>query len=709
MTIGSTIPARVSFNCDGVTKVFPIPIQAYQASDIEVILTAPAGSGGTETVLVLNSDYSMAASGTLNPTAWTLTTLVAAAYAAGYTLQAFINPVQSQQTSYVQGQAFPSLAVQTNMDRLTQMTQRLQDQLNRTVLAPDGDVSPGMGLPQASQRALTYLAFDANGNVLATPALPGTANTAASLGPILNPRTNAEIAAAVIPVNFAYPAGHILRYGTNTTPGTTDMTAALQAAANQNNLGNSAHSGGVAIYIPQGIYKISSTVTLYAGCKITGDGWVNQVGSFQPIGGTILYWTGNGTCLKINGVSTGNYAESLWIQGIAIWNQGGNVNNTGLQLLFAPFSIVDNCYIAGFTGSGAPGTNGVGIEQGNSSWQCTFRNVKIYDCTTCLYSHDAGEDSTHISCIYASYNVAIGVGLYAADQCQTTSLLGCGLNQNNFGLLVAQGDTNGNGTGVPLPVQLHLDTCQFENCTSAAVGVTVSNQSYANNKAYPSIVISQPRCFGGTSPNSGQAIIYAQAWSSIKISAPQESGYSFGGILATSQYGYTYTGTAAPGPILFENDTYTYGTSQLAGFKGTLIQIPGEHALIRLTSVAFAPSSASSIPFTTVVSDGWGWKYTGVGNAIRPTKNVTVRHKVNVAIAAAPATTYLLDLYKNGAFLFRMAAATVNTAGNAYVLSGEAYDLPNGTTDYYQIILTPGAAMTLDTTNSYWIAEVAGE
>lgn len=40
-------------------------------------------------------------------------------------------------------------------------------------------------------------------------------------------QTAAELAASVTPVNYEYEPGYIRRYGTNTTPGTTDMTTAL--------------------------------------------------------------------------------------------------------------------------------------------------------------------------------------------------------------------------------------------------------------------------------------------------------------------------------------------------------------------------------------------------------------------------------------------------------------------------------------------------
>lgn len=201
MTIGSTSPARASYNCDGVTTVFPVPIQAYQNTDLTVILTAPASAGSTQTTLTLNSDYSLTTSGTLQPPAWTLTTLAATPYAAGYTLQAFINPVQEQQTQYVQGQAFPSAALQQNVDRLTQMVQRLQDQVSRAARAPDGDVSPVMLLPPAASRALTYQAFDANGNAIVVPALPGSNITPASLGAVLYPTLAGETGV----INQYYP------------------------------------------------------------------------------------------------------------------------------------------------------------------------------------------------------------------------------------------------------------------------------------------------------------------------------------------------------------------------------------------------------------------------------------------------------------------------------------------------------------------------
>lgn len=182
MTIGTTAP-RVISACDGVSKVFPVPIQAYAATDFEVLLTAPASLGGATTQLALNGDFSMAPSSTDQPPKWTLTTLAGAAYAAGFTLQTILNPPQTQIAQFVQGQGFPSGTVQQALDRLEQNVQRLQDQINRCIRAPDGDVNPNTLLGAAISRALTTLGFDANGNVTAsqlvlTTTAAGTASVA---------------------------------------------------------------------------------------------------------------------------------------------------------------------------------------------------------------------------------------------------------------------------------------------------------------------------------------------------------------------------------------------------------------------------------------------------------------------------------------------------------------------------------------------------
>jgi hypothetical protein len=264
MTIG-TSTSRVSLSCDGVTTVFPVPLQGYTSADFTAILTAPASAGGGQATLILNSDYTLATSSTDAPPKWTLTTLAVTPFAVGYTLQVFQNPVQTQTSSYVQNQAFPSLAVQTNLDRLTLMVQRLQDEVTRAVHAPDGDVTPLMLLPIASQRVNQTLITDSNGNITT-----GTSTTSVisigTVAPIIHyGPTNAETAAGVVPVDQGYPPGDGRRYGM-AGDGSTDNTTFLQNALNAN-------AGFTAVRIVKGLsfYKMLARVTVPANSHIVLD------------------------------------------------------------------------------------------------------------------------------------------------------------------------------------------------------------------------------------------------------------------------------------------------------------------------------------------------------------------------------------------------------------------------------------------------------
>lgn len=72
-------------------------------------------------------------------------------------------------------------------------------------------------------------------------------------------RTAAEIAAGVTPVDYQYPELNVLRYGTNTTPGTTDMTTAIQKAINV----AVQKESGATVYIPEGVYSVGELVLKY--------------------------------------------------------------------------------------------------------------------------------------------------------------------------------------------------------------------------------------------------------------------------------------------------------------------------------------------------------------------------------------------------------------------------------------------------------------
>lgn len=138
--------------------------------------------------------------------------------------------------------------------------------------------------------------------------------------------TPAEIAASVTPVDYSIPSGdaigvvNVLRYGTNTTPGTTDMTAAINAA-----ISVVAPLGGM-VYLPQGIYKTTAEIQLSEGVSLIGDGRVKGTDANRE-GVTVIM-----------GVHTGRSVVSLQgaigctLRDFSIQTLSGNVPKVGLLL-----------------------------------------------------------------------------------------------------------------------------------------------------------------------------------------------------------------------------------------------------------------------------------------------------------------------------------------------------------------------------------------
>lgn len=108
--------------------------------------------------------------------------------------------------------------------------------------------------------------------------------TQAQLGRVLYPRTQLEQAASVTPTNYWYPPGELYRYGANTTPGTTDMSTALQNAI------NSCAAGGV-VYLPEDLISIgTTTITCQKSITLQGTGGREDFDNTWDSGGGTRIW-----------------------------------------------------------------------------------------------------------------------------------------------------------------------------------------------------------------------------------------------------------------------------------------------------------------------------------------------------------------------------------------------------------------------------------
>lgn len=153
MTVSSQT-SRQAYTGNGATTVFAVPFYFLANTDLVVVST----TGGVDTTLTLNTDYTLSGAG--NPAGGTLTATTAPA--TGTTLTIYRDPPLTQLTDYQSNDPFPANSHELALDRLTMISQRLKDQVTRSLRLPDGDASGASGvLPAPSANKI--LGWDAAG------------------------------------------------------------------------------------------------------------------------------------------------------------------------------------------------------------------------------------------------------------------------------------------------------------------------------------------------------------------------------------------------------------------------------------------------------------------------------------------------------------------------------------------------------------------
>lgn len=166
-----------------------------------------------------------------------------------------------------------------------------------------------------------------------------TALTAAEIGEALFPRTAREIAASVTPVNYSFPEGNLLRYGTNTTPGTTDMASAFATAI----------SLRMPIIVPAGLYRHNGQMAEIVEGGLIGE----KVNTSQLDGDTriVFYNITGATQAAIRLSYSATNANGLrFLENLSIfassWDNTTGANGYGVEIT-GP-SRLRNIQIAGF-------------------------------------------------------------------------------------------------------------------------------------------------------------------------------------------------------------------------------------------------------------------------------------------------------------------------------------------------------------------------
>lgn len=159
MTISSSNRKAGPFIGNGSASVFAFSFRVFAASDLEVVRINV--STGAETILTINSGYTVSLNANQNSNPGGSITLVGGALASGQNLIITSNIANLQPTDLTNQGGFYPEVITDALDRATIQIQQLDEHVGRTLSYPITDPTLGTELPALAQRKGTVLAFNA--------------------------------------------------------------------------------------------------------------------------------------------------------------------------------------------------------------------------------------------------------------------------------------------------------------------------------------------------------------------------------------------------------------------------------------------------------------------------------------------------------------------------------------------------------------------
>ncbi len=462
--------SRVQYSCNGITTTYTYPFEILEDDDLLAIKT---DGSSTETTLVLNVDYTVTGAG--STTGGTLVLTAASKCASGYTLTMLRNVDVTQETDYVDGEAFSAESLENALDKMALVQQQQAEEIDRAlklkksstlsnidVPVDGGKVigwnSSGTALSTYSTSAASTTDFDNFSNYsgfnTAISSIGATeqavvCNTAQTLTASVAVPNNAQIVALkgcaidttgyTLTINGHLEAGQyqvfsgtgsvVFGYGSvdkiqaawfgATGDNSTDDGPAIQLAIDS----AIASSGTKHVQLHGGIFRSSVSLEMYGdGLVLEGVGSSWATGTSTP--STKILFTGvltDGISL-VDGVT--NYARGR-IAHITV--HGGSVVDNGIKVASA--NILEDINVTGCLVDGIrlnTGTNGTHLNHINSGYN-TGNGIGVYGgSSTTVYSisnsnfrvnggaggyFEGGQNVTVINTVFES-NVGNGVWLY---------------------------------------------------------------------------------------------------------------------------------------------------------------------------------------------------------------------------------------------------------------------------------------------------------
>lgn len=300
MTVTTSIN-KVQALGNGVTTSFPYSFRIYSAADL--VVTSTVIATGIDTVLVLNTDYTVTGAGSYNGG----NVVIPSAPITGARITILrVEPV-TQATDLRNQGAYFAETHEDVFDKLTMIDQQQQEILDRTLRFPASD-SATPSFPTAASRANNLLAFDSNGDPVAVAPAAQSATAlqallAASGGAGLVGSLPAGTGAAAITVGAQLNKIQARKIYVTDAPyyclgDGSDESAKLSAALN---------SGAREVVIPEGVFVGKAiTVTSATLRRISGAGTIKLANAANTF---LLNFTGTNELIVRGPTIDGNKAN----------------------------------------------------------------------------------------------------------------------------------------------------------------------------------------------------------------------------------------------------------------------------------------------------------------------------------------------------------------------------------------------------------------
>jgi hypothetical protein len=334
MTITAT-PSQIAYSGDGLTVAFAIPFVFDTSADLKVILT---DTSGTPTEQVTGFAISGGAGSTGTCT-------FSVAPTSGYKVTILDDPELTQPVDYTDNDAFAAATHEGALDRCERQIKRLHQRVDRSLRVADGDDSSGDQLlvPVESTRAGKFLAFDASGQPTASSGTGGgdsalrtdlAATIAAADGArLVGFRRNAAGSIASAVSSVLSREIWVEDFGTNVTPGTTDMLTAINNAITAANA-----LGGGTVRIGQGTFFHSAAITMKSYVRLKGCGKET----------TILKSTHAGDGMVMTNTINTSSPALTEILDLQLWNTNGANTGGGTVDICGTYAYWCNVKVKGF-------------------------------------------------------------------------------------------------------------------------------------------------------------------------------------------------------------------------------------------------------------------------------------------------------------------------------------------------------------------------